>query len=842
MSHCLRHALADEPLYTPHSLPGDRPVYAPDRSADIRHIALEFDEFDLQAKSFRGVCMTTLAPIMDGAREVVFDAVELQIESVTNADGAPLAHSYDGARLRITLPGELAAGAEVTTVVRYHATPRRGLYFTGPDEAYPEKPFQIWTQGQDEDARHYFPCHDSPNVKATSELTVTVPGDWTVVANGRRLSVSERPGGLRQERWLQEVPHASYLVTLAAGDFGEVAHEVDGLPVRYYAQRGREAEAQRSLERTPAMLRFFNERIGVAYPYPKYDQVFVQDFIFGGMENTSATTLTDTALLDERAALDTDFDGLVAHELAHQWFGDLLTCREWAHGWLNEGFATYWEALFTEHHKGVDEFRYELWSNANLYMTEDREGYRRPIVSNVYHGPIDIFDRHLYEKGSLVLHMLRYVLGDAGFWKAMNHYVLRFQGQNVVTSDLVRAIEEATGRNLDWFFDQWVFKGGFPKYEVFWTWDAEQRQASVTVKQTQPTDDLSPLFRMPVEIAFHGAWGEQRARIEVDGRESRLHLPLPERPTMVRFDPGNAILKDLDFKKEALELTEQLQADEDCIGRIRAAQALGALATLPAVAALANAAREDRFWGVQAEAAKALGVARTPAARAALLELINHEHPKTRRAVVEALGAFRAPEAAAALRDLLAHGDPSYQVEGEAAKSLGKTRQPEAFDEIVAALERPSWNSVIQQRALEGLGELQGERGLAIALDWTTYGRPQPARALAVGAIEKLGKDHDTAIDRLIDLLEDPWLRVRIRSAQALATLKVERAAAALERMAGRDLDGRAVRAARIALRDIRKPSAGGAETKRLHERLDAIEQENRELKERLERLEAARG
>ena len=372
MPHCLRSLAAGEPFYTPHPLPGDRPVYAPDRTAAIEHIALELDELDPHAKSLRGVCTTTFTALNDDFHEIIFDAVDLELESVTDGDGQPLVYSYDGERLGIQFPGAHAAGSRLTTVVRYRATPRRGLYFTGPDEAYPDKPFQIWTQGQDQDSRHYFPCHDFPNVKATSEVHVTVPGDWTVVTNGRRLAVEERDGGNRAERWLQEVPHVTYLITLATGQFSEIAQDVDGVPVRYYVQRGREDEARRTLARTPAMLRFFNERIGVPYPYPKYDQVFVQDFIFGGMENTSATTLTDTVLLDERAALDVDFDGLVAHELAHQWFGDLLTCREWSHAWLNEGFATYWEALFTEHHKGVDEFRYELLNNAILYLDEDK--------------------------------------------------------------------------------------------------------------------------------------------------------------------------------------------------------------------------------------------------------------------------------------------------------------------------------------------------------------------------------------------------------------------------------------------------------------------------------------
>ena len=195
------------------------------------------------------------------------------------------------------------------------------------------------------------------------------------------------------------------------------------------------------------MMRFFAEKIGTPYPWAKYSQVTVADFIFGGMENTSATTMTDSLLHDERAHLDFSTDSIVAHELAHQWWGDLLTCRDWAHGWLNEGFATYFDLLFKEHDLGVDEFRYGVYQDAQTYLAEDSGSYRRPIVSRVYNQPVDLFDRHLYEKGGLVLHMLRSVLGDALFWKAMAHYCQACRGKSVTTEDLQRCIDEATGRN-----------------------------------------------------------------------------------------------------------------------------------------------------------------------------------------------------------------------------------------------------------------------------------------------------------------------------------------------------------------------------------------------------------
>jgi aminopeptidase N len=832
------------PPYHPFPLPGDRPHYAPDRVADIRHLRLEIPELDLDRGSLRGVCTTTFAALNDGLDAITFDAVEMDIASVQDTAGAPLPYEYDGTRLHVRLPRPLREGEEAAVTVAYRAMPRRGLYFIGPDEAYPQRPRQVWSQGEDEDNRHWFPCYDAPNERQTSELIVTVPRGMVALSNGRLLSTREDPAaGTVTYHWLESVPHPAYLISLAVGEFSELRHEVDGLPVVSYVQRGREAEAERALARTPDMLRFFTERLRYPYPFEKYAQVFVAEFIFGGMENTSATTLTDTVLYDERAALDFDCDGLVAHELAHQWFGDLLTCRDWAHAWLNEGFATYWEALFTEHHKGQDEFRYELWRNARAYFDEDRQRYRRPIVQRVYHEPMDIFDRHLYEKGGLVLHMLRFVLGDALFFKAMHHYVATYAHQAVTTADLQRAVEDATGKSLAWFFEQWLEKGGHPVFEVSWSWDEERRQATVTVRQTQPTDNLTPLFRMPVDLAFHTeGQGVVILRVQVEEREHRFTVPLPERPWLVAFDPGNWLLKTLTFEKPEPELITQLRRDPDAIGRIQAAHDLGRKGTRAALEALAAAVREDPFWGVQAEAARALGQMKTAAARDALIGLISIPHPKARRAVVEALGEFRGDERAAdALLPVLQQGDPSYAVEGEAAKSLGRVRSSRAFDALTAALrEKDSWNETIRQRVLEGLGELGDLRAVPLVLEWAAYGKPTPARVAAVGALEKLarGERKDEVVERLVELLDDPNLRVTLRAVAALRAVRAEQALPALERLAARHLDGRVVRQAREAVRAIRAGSEQAEELRRLRDRVDALERENRELRDRLSALE----
>lgn len=311
------------------AFPGTRAKWAPDRVVVIQHLSLTID-VDPAQRRVAGTSALRVAVVAADLHSIELDAVELVIERA-RIDGNDVAFRHDGRKLRLALSVAPAIGDSLLIEIDYHGSPRRGLYFIAPDEGYPHKPTQVWSQGQDEDSRYWFPCFDSPNAKAPSEVTVTVPSALFAISNGTL--VSDRTNGDRRTlHWRLDVPHSCYLVTLAVGDFATIETKWRDMPVVYYVERGREAAAERTLARTPQMLELFSNKFGVPYPYPRYAQVFVADFIFGGMENTSATSLTDTVLLDERAAIDYDVDALVAHELAHQWFGDLVTCRDWGEG------------------------------------------------------------------------------------------------------------------------------------------------------------------------------------------------------------------------------------------------------------------------------------------------------------------------------------------------------------------------------------------------------------------------------------------------------------------------------------------------------------------------------
>ncbi|MSQ28030.1 MAG: hypothetical protein EXR51_07835 [Dehalococcoidia bacterium] len=830
--------------YTAHALPGDEPRFAPDRTALVRHIRLEID-LDIPNKSISGMCTTTLEAVAPGLESIIFDAVELRVGGVTLEGAGALDYESEGDQLRVKLPAPANPGERFTIRIAYRATPRRGLYFIGPDEAYPDKPLQVWSQGQDEDSRHWFPCLDYPHQKATSEVIATVPQELFALSNGALVETTQDHGrGTKSYHWRLDVPHSCYLITLAVGDFAEIEERAGGVPVVSYVQRRRKEEARRTLGRTPDMVAFFSENLGVPYPYDRYAQVFVADFIFGGMENTTATTLTDTVLYDERAALDYNVDSLVAHELAHQWFGDLLTCADWSHGWLNEGFATYFDALYREHHLGDDEFRYWLQGVAETYFSEDPGHYRRPIVSNVYHEPIDLFDRHLYEKGALVLHLLRSELGDALFWKALGHYVTKHRTQSVVTLDLQRAVEEATGRNLERFFQQWVHRPGYPEFKVSYAWDEAAKSAKLTVAQTQGEGLDTPVFAVPLEIEFGGASGPVTRRVEISEKTHTFYLPLPEKPLSVRVDPRGWVLKKLDFDRPKELLLHQLRHSAGALGRVDAVQALGRLGTPEAVRALSETLQHDSFWGVQREAAKALGSIRSQAALEALLESKALAHPKARRAVVQALGEFRDAAAAEALAAIARNGDASWFVEAEAGRALGKTRSPLALETLTTTVQRESFNQVVRVAALDGLAELGDEQGIAIAQAWAPYGKPQTARASAIAALGKLGKlasekSKDAVRDALLRYLDDPWLRVRMGAIGALEELKDTTTVPALERLGRADLDGRVQRRAREAVIAIRRGSDKSDDVKKLRDDLDRALRENRELRDRLDQIEA---
>ena len=825
------------------AFPGTRPKFAADRVVDIQHLALVLD-VDPVKRTVAGTA-TLRAKAIAATKTIILDAVELTIEKVT-VGGKPAAFRHDGKKLRVELPSAAVAGAELVIAIDYKGAPRRGLYFIGPDEGYPKKPTQVWTQGQDEDSRYWFPCFDAPHEKATTEVKVTVPASMFALSNGTLVS-DKTSGSKRTLHWKLDVPHSCYLVTLAVGDFASIETKWRDTPVVFYVERGREQAAERTLARTPQMLELFSQRFGVAYPYPRYAQVFVADFIFGGMENTSATTLTDTVLLDERAAIDYDVDALVAHELAHQWFGDLVTCRDWGEGWLNEGFATYSEYIWREHHEGRDAADLELEEWADAYFGEDAGRYRRTIATKLYDEPIDIFDHHLYEKGGRVLHMLRDVLGDAAFWKTLAHYLNKHRLGLVESRDLARAVEDATGKVVDWFFSQWVIDGaGHPELAVALQWDPETSMANVTVEQTQHLDARTGVFRLPTRMRFRIGDRDVDVPLEIVEQRQTFHLRLDGEPTQAIFDPGHVLLAARKIEKPEPMWLEELAGATLAVDRAAAAQELAKRGGTAAEHALGTALDKDKFWAVRGAAAIALGSIRTPAARDRLIKRLKAEvHPRARRVIARALGDFVFDaDAGAALAHVVDKGDPSYFVEAEACLALGKTRTPRAGELLRKASTRESFTDVIRQHAYRGLAEARDDSALGLLADGVKWGHPTQGRRAAAGALAQLmrGRRDREARDvreRVELLLSDRDFRVQAAAAEALAVIGDPAAIPALRRMIDRELDGRLRRRGKEIVRDLGEGAPLAEDVRRLRDELGELRTVATALRERLDLLEA---
>ncbi len=837
------------------ALPGSRPHYGPDKTVEVELIDLDLKP-DLEAETLEGVCTTTVRALDEDVERLALDAVDLEVGGV-DRDGVAQRFTCRNGKLEIAFDPALRPGERTTFSVRYRVSkPRHGLFFVKPTAAHPEKVVHAWTQSQDENARFWFPCLDYPHEKQRTSATITVPKGTFALGNGELVERKD-VGDATVFKYRQEIPHSTYLTTMVAGPFVEVAQGAVGeknVPVFYYVLPGREADGERAFGKTAKMLETFEERTGAPYPYARYSQIAVGDFIFGGMENTSATTQTDRTLHDAIAHLDFSSDPLVSHELAHQWFGDLLTCRDWSHAWLNEGFATFFETIWLEADLGYDEYLYGVFECVAAYLEEDADRYRRPIVYNRYRDPIEIFDRHLYQKGAAVLHMLRGELGDARFWRSIRHYVERNAQRNVETIDFIRAIEDATGRNLRGFFDQWVFRGGHPELEVSATWDEKRKVTTVVVDQKQPIDGDHPAYRFELTLGFAaradrppaanaGAGqlaGERRIRTVVERGRETISVPLEFEPRLIRFDPGAFVLADVTYKLGSEYAAAVLRGDPDVVARIRAARELAKDGTHAAVEALRGTFADDPFWGVPAQAAAAIGATRAPWARRILVEALTHRHPKVRRAVAAALGNFRDGVVAEALVPVAAH-DASYFVRAAALESLGKTRDPRAFDVLAAAVEERTWNASVEGGAVRGLAELAESRAFPLVLAAARPERDDGLRRAAAAAIGRIGQlveeDRTRAVRALEDLLDDPAFLVQIAALRAAESLGDARLLSALDRLAQSAFDGRTRRDALEAAIRVREAAKIPAQVSGMRSDIDGLREEQQKLQEKIEAL-----
>jgi aminopeptidase N len=696
---------------------GPEPAGAPHpervRTYDLQHQSTTV-RFDWKRHAVVGTTTLQIAGLTGASplSRVAIDAADMTIKRVTS-DAKSLKHDYDGRSLVVHLASPLRAGARTSITIVYDGANRsKGAYF---------KPRHIvWTQGETEDTRYWVPTYDFPNDKTTWEFFLWSAKGERALSNGR-LAGSRAVGDSIEWHWVLDKPASTYLMTAVVGNYTVLQDNPwRKVPIGYWTYPDSVAAAWRGFGKTPAAVDVFSRKTAVPYPWAKYDQVVIPEFQFGGMENVTATSQNETEiLLPAWATPERSADGLMSHELGHQWYGDLLTTRRWGDVWLNEGFATFMEQIFREEDKGVDEGAFDRLGSHEQSIEADRRA-RRPIVYDKWvNEPFELFfSGHIYPKGATVLQMLRHQLGDAEFWKAMNHYTTANAYGTVITADLQRAFEESTGKDFKPFFDQWLYGAGFPVFQVSSRYDPATRKLVINASEVQPRDSLTGFFDVDSDVEVRTDSGVVRFVVPVRNGNGAGTADLKSPPRSIRWDRGDWILDITDFPRSTAMMRYQLVYDDDVLGRIEAVDVLAQRPTDQlAVDGLIRSTRNDRFWAVRARAVDAIGVwasdsshattAPMKAVRDALIRATFDPDARVREQAAKALG--RLPISGPAALDVVvrlrnvARLDRSLIVRGAALASDILLEKDVALPLARQLMAPETWRNVIRAQAIEAL-------------------------------------------------------------------------------------------------------------------------------------------
>jgi aminopeptidase N len=768
------------------------------RTYDLRHQLVRL-RVDWPRRALVGSTTLTVAPLDTAIADIALDAVGMTIGAVRDASGDALRHDYDGRSLVVHLDAPLRPGSTTRVVVDYETVrPRKGAYFV-------DRRRVLWTQGAAEDTRHWIPTWDHPNDRTTWEIVARVPRGEKALSNGRLVS-TRRIGGEEEWHWRLDQPAPTYLMSLVTGDYVVLQDTWRTVPIGYWTYPDSVDAAWRAFGKTPRMVDLFSEHTRVPYPWPKYDQSVAPDFVFGGMENVTATTQSDDGILHPAwAEPQANAEPLVAHELGHQWFGGLVTPRDWRDAWLSESFATYLELVWAIDGMGAAEGAYRRLEAQERAIAADRAA-RRPLVWDVWASdPLEVFlSGHIYDRGATVLFMLRRELGDAAFRRALTQYATRHAYAAATTEDFREAVESSTGRALDRFFAQWIYGAGFPVFRVRADYDSATRRLALVAEQTQPTDSLTGFFEADVEVVVATADSLVRAVVAVRDSISRLELALPGPPAYIRWDAGGWLLDVADFPRPTAMLAAQLVRDADVLGRVEAVMLLGERPrdTL-AVRALAGAARNDAFRGVRERAIGRLVAmlaagpieddAAHEAARAAIRGALGDRDARVREAAAAGLGALPAATRAPLLARALT--DSSRYVRVAALRAWAADDPEGAMPTVRGMLDAASWRDLERVAAIRALGGMRSAEARALLVAQLEPGRSRAVRTAAIDELTAPAPSAPTAIpvERLAALLDDPDLFVRQAAARALGRSGEAAAIPPLERRRLVEAEGRVI-------------------------------------------------
>lgn len=527
-----------------------RPDFNRSSTYDVQHYVLRIS-FDSEKKKVIGDTTVRLKPLKDGFREVVLDSVDISYTSVTLDPGGPaLKYKTGDDKIAVTLDRDYAASESIAIRFQYSATPKKGVYFI-PEERQANNTkvhsAQVWTQGEPEEARHWFPSFDFPSDKATTEEFITAEKGETIIGSGDLLDQKENSDGTVTAHFKMAVPHSTYLVSFVVGEYSKTSDKYNDIPLGYYVYPGKELIVPKAFGKTRDVLRVYEELTKISYPFSKYDQTIVSGFQeFSGMENITATTLADNDVFFANNPFGASLvEDLVSHEAAHSWFGNLVTCKNWAELWLNEGFATFMEASYREKMYGREAYIQKIVADAEIFLTDDAVNPKRNGLFNRNAGNVSaLFERPAttYNKGGAVLHTLREQIGDQAFWNGVNAYLNSHKFANVESTDLRAAMEAAANTKLAWFFDQWVYGIGSPKLDVKQAYNPRSETLTLTVTQTQKADKFTPpAYRLPMDLEISTEKGTRSEKLEITKRSATFNFKTDGPPLRIKFDKKEKI-------------------------------------------------------------------------------------------------------------------------------------------------------------------------------------------------------------------------------------------------------------------------------------------------------------
>jgi aminopeptidase N len=663
------------------------------RSMDLLHMDLDLS-FDWKSQQVTGMAQLLLTPYFYPQKTVVLDAQDFELEwvgiSTENHILELLSYNYDGQELEVYLPKELAPGDTVELVISYVAFPEKnsgegsaaitdtkGLYFIDPMDTIPGKPTMLWTQGETQHSSKWFPTIDRPNERLTHDIWLTVPDSLVSISNGRLIKQESLGNGLRKDHWKMDLPHAPYLVAIAVGDFAKVTASHGDLPLGYYVEKGFEKGAAKVFASTPQMIGYFEKTLGVPFPWQKYDQIVVRDFVSGAMENTTASIFMEELLLDEREALDSEWDYIIAHELFHQWFGDLVTAESWSNLTLNEAFANYSEYLWNAHRYGQDQ--------ADLKLVIEKEGYfaeaetdPKELIRFNYADSEDLFDAHSYNKGGLVLHMLRRQLGDAAFFKGLNLYLTQHAFQAVEAHDLRLAMEQVSGQDLNGFFNQWFFAKGHPELAI--AVDYSQPE-NLLLRFSQVQDSFEyPVFQLPITVSWYEGEVRKTKIVQLTKAQQEIALENGNPISLVYVNEGQEILMKGNQVLSNAQYLRQFKESQLGVARFAALDSLASREATEELGVVLPLALEDSFAAIRERGLSLLqGGEQWKETLAELEEKIYQlaeEDPqnKVRAGALEVLTEWNPSGYRGAFTRLAR--DPSYLVAGAALMGLARVADP----------------------------------------------------------------------------------------------------------------------------------------------------------------------